>query len=265
MPDPYANIREVPVEIQRRLANALDTRAADPSQVEIRRRYFANLHLPPGAKAVEFGCGTGHVTRDLIEVAGAAEAIGIEPSPVLITRAREQHSDVPGLKFQEGDAAITGMAARSIDLVVMHTLLCHAPAVEALLSEAARIIKPGGLVAVFDGDYELSSVALSSNDPLQALVNRWIALVHDRWVPRRLGKLLAAADFQIRRTDIFGYAATDPAYFLTVVDRGADLLVADGVLGQPAAEALKAEARRRLDEGTFFGSISYVCVIATKL
>ena len=100
-----------------------------------------------------FGCGTGHVTRDLIEVAGAAEAIGIEPSPVLIARAREQHSDVPGLKFQEGDAAITGIAARSIDLVVMHTLLCHAPAVEALLSEAARIIKPGGLIAVFDGDY----------------------------------------------------------------------------------------------------------------
>jgi len=265
LPDPYANIREVPVEMQRRLANALDTRAADPSQVEIRRRYFANLHLPPGAKAVEFGSGTGHVTRDLIEVAGAAEAIGIEPSAVLIARAREQHSDVPGLKFQEGDAEITGLAAGSIDLVVMHTLVCHAPAVEALLSEAARIIKPGGLVAVFDGDYELTSVALSSSDPLQAVVNRWIALVHDRWVPRRLGKLLAAAGFKIRRTDIFGYTATDPAYFMTVIDRGADLLVADGVLGQPTAEALKAEARRRLDEGTFFGSIPYVCVIATRL
>ena len=157
------------------------------------------------------------------------------------------------------------MAAGSIDLVVMHTLLCHAPAVEALLSEAARIIKPGGLIAVFDGDYELTSVALSSNDPLQVLANRWAALAHDRWVTRRFGKLLAAADFQIRRTDIFGYTATDPAYFLTVMDRGADLLVADGVLGQPAAEALKAEARRRLDEGIFFGSIPYVCVIAAKL
>jgi arsenite methyltransferase len=264
LPDPYANIREVPVEMQRRLANALDTRAADPSQVEIRRRYFANLHLPPGAKAVEFGSGTGHVTRDLIEVVGAAEAIGIEPSAVLIARAREQHSDVPGLKFQEGDAATTGMAAGSIDLVVMHTLVCHAPAVEALLSEAARIIKPGGLVAVFDGDYELTSVALSGSDPLQAVVNRWIDLVHDRWVPRRLGKLLAAAGFKIRRTDIFGYTATDPAYFMTVIERGADLLVADGVLGQPAAEAMKAEGRRRLDEGTFFGSIPYVCVIAVK-
>jgi arsenite methyltransferase len=247
LPDPYANLREAPVEIQRRLANVVDTRAADPSQVEIRRRYLANLHLPLGAKAVEFGCGTGHVTRDLIEVAGAAEAIGIESSPVMITRAREQHSDVPGLKFQEGDAAITGMAARSIDLVVMHTLLCHAPAVEALLSEAARILKPGGLLVVFDGDYELSSVALSSHDPLQVLINRAVAaLVHDRWVPRRLGKLLATADFQIRRKDIFGYAATDPAYFFTVIDRGADLLV-------------------RSDENTFFGSMSYVCAIAAKL
>jgi len=148
----------------------------------------------------------------------------------------------------------------------MHTLLCHAPAVEALLSEAARILKPGGFLAVFDGDYELSSVALSSHDPLQVLVNRAIAgLVHDRWVPRRLGNILTAANFEIRRTDVFGYAATDPTYFFTVVDRGADLLVADGVLGQCAADALKAEARRRSDEGTFFGSMSYVCAIAAKL
>ncbi len=266
MADPYSSLGEAPVEMQRRLAAVVDTRAVDPSQTEIRRRYLANLHLPEGARAVEFGCGTGHVTRDLIEIAGAAEAIGIEPSPVMIARAREQHSDVPGLKFQEGDAARTGMSARSIDLVVMHTLLCHAPAVEALLSEAARILKPGSLLAVFDGDYELSSVALSTHDPLQVLVNRAIAaLVHDRWVPRRLGKLLVTAGFQIRSTDIFGYAATDPAYFLTVVDRGADLLLADGVLGQPAAEALKAEARRRSNEGTFFGSMSYVCAIAAKL
>src|SRR3974377_823172 len=133
--DPYSNLGEAPVEMQRRLAAVVDTRAADPSQVEMRRVSLANLHLPPGAKAVEFGCGTGHVTRDLIEVAGAAEAVGIEPSPVMIPRAREQHPDVPGLKFQEGDAATTGMAARSVDLVVMHTLLCHAPTVEALLSE----------------------------------------------------------------------------------------------------------------------------------
>ena len=62
-----------------------------------------------------------------------------------------------------------------------------------------------------------------------------------------------------------GYAAAaDPTYFLTVVDRGADALVPDCVLGVPAAEALKAEARRRADEGIFFGSMSYVCLIATK-
>ena len=109
-------------------------------------------------------------------------------------------------------------------------------------------------------------MALSSHDPLQVLVNRAVAaLAHDRWVPQRLGNLLATADFQIRRNDIFGYAATDPAYFFTVIDRGADLLVTDRVLGQPAAEALKAEARRRSDEGTFFSSMSYVCAIAAKL
>ena len=119
---------------------------------------------------------------------------------------------------------------------------------------------------MLDGDYELSSVALSAHDPLQALISRMIeANVHDRWLPRRLGGLLTQAGFETRHSEIFGYsAATDPTYFLTVVDRGADTLIADGVLGNDAAEALKAEARRRVENGAFFGSMSYVCVIAMK-
>jgi hypothetical protein len=127
-------------------------------------------------------------------------------------------------------------------------------------------LRAGGLVAVLDGDYDLSSVALSRHDPLQSLVNRAVdGLVHDRWLPRRLTGLLAAHGIRVRNSEIFGYAAAgNPAYFLTVIDRGADALVADGVLGTAAAEALKQEARRRIAADAFFGSMSYVCVVAEK-
>src|SRR5947208_2198736 len=191
MADPYSDLRNAPPHVQHRMAEAVATRAVDPIQTEMRRRYLGGLKVPTGAKAVEFGCGTGHVARDLIEVAGAAEAIGIDPSSVMIDRARQLHRDVPGLRFQESDAAATGLKTSSVDLVVMHTLLCHAPAAEALVAEANRILRPGGLLAVFDGDYEITSVALSRHDPLQATIDRMIeGYVHDRWLPRRLGKLL---------------------------------------------------------------------------
>jgi cyclopropane fatty-acyl-phospholipid synthase-like methyltransferase len=54
------------------------------------------------------------------------------------------------------------------------------------------------------------------------------------------------------------------AVALTLVDRGADTLVAAGRLGAPAAEALKAEARRRVGAGEFFGHIAYASLIARR-
>ena len=51
---------------------------------------------------------------------------------------------------------------------------------------------------------------------------------------------------------------------LTVVDRGADTLVAAGTIGTEEAEALKTEARRRAKAGEFFGHISFLSVIASK-
>lgn len=266
MADPYANLRDASVEVQTLLADAIDTRASDPAQIEMRRSYLGALSLPPNARAVEFGSGTGFVTRDLIEVAGATEAIGIEPSPVLIERALARHGTVSGLRFVEADAAETGLEAESVDLVVMHTLLCHAPAAEAIVSEAKRILRPGACLTILDGDYELTSVALARHDPLQVLIGAVIdALVHDRWISRRLRSLLSAKGFHVGETKTFDYSAsTDPRYFFTLIDRGADQLVAQGVVGPLLCDALKQEARRRVDRGTFFGSIPFVCVSATK-
>jgi ubiquinone/menaquinone biosynthesis C-methylase UbiE len=267
MADPYSELDAAPRAVQERIADAIDARCMDPAQIEMRRRYLSRLSLPEGARAVEFGSGTGHVTRDMIEVAGAAEALGIEPSRVMIERARSHYAAVPGLSFQVGGAEATGLSDCSVDLVVMHTLLCHAPQAGAIVAEAARILKPGAALAVLDGDYDLSSVALSAHDPLQALIDRMIAAnVHDRWLPRRLPGLLGESGFGIDRFEIFGYtAADDPAYFLTVIDRGADALTGDGVLAPETAAALKAEARRRVDADIFFGSMSYISVIARRI
>ncbi|NLD70138.1 MAG: hypothetical protein GX644_15145 [Limnobacter sp.] len=51
---------------------------------------------------------------------------------------------------------------------------------------------------------------------------------------------------------------------MTIVDRGADLLSGQQLIGSETAAALKEEARRRLRAGRFFGHIAYVGLVASK-
>lgn len=49
------------------------------------------------------------------------------------------------------------------------------------------------------------------------------------------------------------------------VERGTDALIASGRLGESGANALKAEAERRVEAGQWYGQISYASVISRKL
>jgi hypothetical protein len=91
------------------------------------------------------------------------------------------------------------------------------------------------------------------------------ALVHDRYLVRRLGTLVREAGWAEAQLRSHGYVENeDPGYILTLIDRGADTLVAAGELGQAAADGLKAEARRRVGAGEFFGHIAYASLIARR-
>ena len=58
----------------------------------------------------------------------------------------------------------------------------------------------GGALAVFDGDYATTTVALGDHDPLQACADAAMAaLVHDRYLVRRLGTLVRAAGWDVVR------------------------------------------------------------------
>jgi hypothetical protein len=109
-------------------------------------------------------------------------------------------------------------------------------------------------------------VALDDHDPLQACVSAMMAnSVNDRRLMRHVSGLISTSGFQLVGFQSHGFAETaGSAYMLSVIDRGADILRASGVVGEETAGALKAEARRRAETGTFFGHIAYVSLTARK-
>lgn len=264
MSDPYASIAAADTALQARLATVLELRAAEAEQRAMLSAYLAEVRVPESATALDAGCGTGAVSRALAEMPALRAVIGIDPSPIFVEKARDLATGNPKLSYQIGDARALPFPDASFDLVVFHTVLCHIPEPERALREAQRVLRPGGWLAVFDGDYPTASVAIDTFDPLQSTVAAMMAsYVHNPWLTRRLRKLLPTMGLSITSFRSHGYVQTEtPAYMLTLVDRGADLLVAGGSIGAEQAEALKAEARRRVSAGEFFGHISFLSVIA---
>jgi SAM-dependent methyltransferase len=242
MPDVYLTIAQAPEALQHQLADVLEVRAADAQQQAMLDAYLADLSIKD-ARVLEIGCGTGAICRRLAR--DAAEVTGIDPSPVFVERARAL---APGIRFEVADGQALPFPDDSFDVAIFHTVLCHIPDPAAALREARRVARRLG---VFDGDYDTTSVAIGDRDPLQACAEATVAgLVHDRWLVRRLPALLADTGWTLSRQAGYAYTETsNPVYGLTIVDRGAGLLAADGTISVETAAALKAEARRGVGAG----------------
>jgi len=267
MPDVYATIARKPPEVVEPIADALEMRAASPAQRAMLETYLSHIDFPEQASVLEIGCGTGPVAAVLAQWPKVAEVVGVDPSPVLLVKARTLRGAIRNLSFQEGDGRSLGFGDATFDTVVIHTTLSHIPGPERVLAEAFRILRPGGWLAIFDGDYETITVSIHPNDPLAACVESFKeSFINDLWLVRKLPALAASIGFKVERFDSHGYLeASESGYMLTIVDRGADALVTAGIIGKELAAALKAEARGRAGRGEFFGHIAYASLIARKL
>jgi SAM-dependent methyltransferase len=108
-------------------------------------------HGLPGqrARALDFGCGVGRLTRAL--GAEFAEAVGVDISEVMVARARELHADRANVRFEVNVAEdLARFEAASFDLVCSALVLQHLPDATAALrfvAEFIRVLRPGGVAA----------------------------------------------------------------------------------------------------------------------
>jgi ubiquinone/menaquinone biosynthesis C-methylase UbiE len=264
--DVWANVGELDAAMQERLADVLETRGADQQQATMRRTFLADVPFPADAHVLEVGCGTGVLTRLIARWPGVGTVVGVDPAPSLLDKARDIAAHLPNVTFQEADGRSLPFDDDAFDVVIFDSALSHIPSPERALDEAFRVLRRQGVLAAFDGDYATTTVALGDHDPLQACVDMMVAnSVTDRWLMRRLPALMRGHGFEIVSLRSHGFIeATEGGYMLTIVDRGADMLRSGGQIDAETAAALKAEARRRVEAGAFFGYIAYTSLVACK-
>jgi demethylmenaquinone methyltransferase/2-methoxy-6-polyprenyl-1,4-benzoquinol methylase len=107
-----------------------------------RRRTVASLELTPGARVLDLACGTGDLCRDL-QKAGY-QPLGLDLSLGMLRHARTTaplaQADALRLPLPDGvaDGITCGFALRNLQ------------ALEPFVEECARVLRPGGRVALLE-------------------------------------------------------------------------------------------------------------------
>jgi ubiquinone/menaquinone biosynthesis C-methylase UbiE len=171
--DVWSAVADLEPSQQERLAEVLETRGADPQQQELRAAFLDGVEIPQEARALEVGCGTGVLARRLAVRPDVRETVGVDVAPSLVERARALSSGVLGLEFLTADARALPFDEGDFDLVVFDSTLCHVPDAERAVEESFRVLRPGGVLAAFDGDYSTVTVALGEHDPCRPASRRW--------------------------------------------------------------------------------------------
>lgn len=110
-------------------------------------------------RALDFGAGTGNLTKHLIEL--GAKVTSADVSSGCLAKIRDNVSCLDKLEIYELNGKdLTGIPDESFDLVATYSVLHHVPDYLRVIDEFVRVASPGGIIII---DHEVCSAYWQSN------------------------------------------------------------------------------------------------------
>jgi SAM-dependent methyltransferase len=112
------------------------------------------LHIPEGSRWLDIGCGTGALSQTILDRTSPRSVQGVDPSEGFTAYARAHIHDRRA-SFVTGDARALPIEDASRDVVVggLMIQLVPADAQPTAVREMRRVVRTGGVVAVYVWDY----------------------------------------------------------------------------------------------------------------
>ena len=131
-----------------------------------------NLGIPPSAKVLEVGAGTG---TSFPAYPSHCEIIGVDLAPDMLARARQkiQENGWTHIKIMEMDALELNFPDNTFDYVMAFHVVTVVPDPVRMIAEAKRVCRPGGRIVIvnhFTSEVPLLGSLTRALDP----ITRWL-------------------------------------------------------------------------------------------
>ena len=113
---------------------------------------LAWLAVPPGARWLDVGCGTGALSRTILDRAAPEAVTGLDASAGFVQHAAARVADRRA-SFRVGDAQALPFDDGAFDAAVSGLVLNFVPAPARMVAEMRRVVRQGGAVALYVWDY----------------------------------------------------------------------------------------------------------------
>jgi ubiquinone/menaquinone biosynthesis C-methylase UbiE len=268
--DPFGRTDKLDENMLAALVTRFEARGKNPRFAKMLADYLDAMSIDRSARVLDMGCGTGLAARAIARRGNFSGHItGVDLSPYLAAAAKRLAGEerlAAHLEFLAGDVRTLNFADGSFDAVIAHTLLSHVEDPLAVLKEAARVVRPGGMIGVFDGDY--ASLTFDHPDPAkgkaydEALI---AALVTNPRVMRQLPRLLRAAGLELVASASHVLSEIGKAdFWASAIEAYRKLVAKAGVMSEREANAWAEALHRDSDAGIFFGSSNYYAYVARR-
>ena len=127
-----------------------DLRALHSPDAEVERRLAEALADAPLGQVLDIGTGTGRMAELFADKAERIVALDKNLEMLRVARAKLQHLPTAQIELVQGDFADLPFADAGFDTVLLHQVLHFAPDPAPALAEAARVLRPGGRIAIVD-------------------------------------------------------------------------------------------------------------------
>ena len=120
---------------------------------EVAKQFVEWIDADEALSWLDVGCGAGMLSQSVAEQSTSSKVTGIDPLENSIVAAR-QHPNNAGIVFEVGDAQDLPFDDDQFDIAISGLMIKFIPDKVKAIREMKRVVRPGGIVALYDWDMD---------------------------------------------------------------------------------------------------------------